>query len=277
MQRFYSKVWENFKEYIILVILLVVSLVTLSLNSKPEVKNIRSVAFSAFASVTSLISDLMNITQLRNENENLRKINSELMLKVNMMRRYAIENKELKGLLTLRDSTKYPLISSTIVSRSLSNTQNTITINAGTSQGVKPGMPVIDDIGMVGIVYSTSDNYSIVRTLHNIDLKLTVKDERSRANAIMKWNGSFLAMVNVPKTYDIEQGDSIITSEISSIVPVPLPIGVVRSITKMETGIFNDVTIIPFVNFDKIENVFVLGIVESKEKNGLELNFYKKN
>ncbi len=276
MIRVILKLWESTKEYLILILLLVISLITLSQNQNSEVKKVRSVAFGAFASITSVVSDFINITKVKSENERLREINAELMLKVNKLRQYAIENSELKALLAFKDSSKYPLIPATIVSKSLSKSQNTITINSGNLNNVKPGMPVVNDQGFIGIVYSTSDNYSLVRTLHNIDLKLTVKDERSRFDAIMKWNGENLVMVNVPKTYDVEKGDRIITSEISSIVPVPLPIGLVTGLSKVETGIFNEVTVKPFVDFNRMENVFVLGIVESKEKNNLELNFYNR-
>lgn len=276
MIRVILKLWESTKEYLILILLLIISLITLSQNHNSEVKKVRSVAFGAFASITSIVSDVINIAKVKSENERLREINAELMLKVNKLRQYGIENSELKGLLAYKDSSKYPLIPATIVSKSLSNSQNTITINSGNLNGVKPGMPVVNDQGLLGVVYSTSDNYSIVRTLHNIDLKLTVKDERSRFDAIMKWNGENLVMINVPKTFDVEKGDRIITSEISSIVPVPLPIGLVTGLSKLETGIFNEVTVKPFVDFNRMENVFVLGIVESKEKDNLELNFYNR-
>jgi len=66
------------------------------------------------------------------------------------------------------------------------------------------------------------------------------------------------------------------TSELSSIVSIPIPIGIVMELSKVETGIFNEVIIKPYVNFAKAENVFVVGIVESKEKNQLELNFFNR-
>ncbi len=276
MIRFFLRLWENFKEYIILVFLLLTSLFTLSLNKTPAVKNVRSIAFGSFAAVTSVVSDLTNITKIKSENERLRKINAELMLQVNKLREYGIQNSELKSLLALKDTTSYPLIPANVVSRSLTTSQSTITLNAGNKQGVKAGMPVINDQGMLGIVYDTSDDFSIVRTLKNIDLKITVKDERSRIDGIMKWNGDNLVIVDVPKTYDVQPGDRIITSELSSIVAVPLPVGIVTGLTRVSTGIFNEVKVQPFVDFSKVEHVFVLGMVESLEKNKLELNFYNR-
>jgi rod shape-determining protein MreC len=137
-------------------------------------------------------------------------------------------------------------------------------------------MPVINDQGLVGIVYSTSEDFAIIRTLKNFDLKLTVKDERSRIDGIMKWNGEELVVIDVPKTYDVEPGDRLVTSDLSSIVSLPIPVGIVAGISNIETGIFNQVTVRPFVDFAGIEYVFVVGVVHSKQKNNLELNFYNR-
>jgi rod shape-determining protein MreC len=272
MIRFFVSVWENFKEYIVLVILLIVSLILLSQNNSQGIQKVRSIAFGTFASVTTIFTDVFNISNLKNENENLRRTNAELMLRLSRLREYAIVNEDLKGLLALKDSSKFPLVPATIVSKSLTKSQGTITLNAGKNQSVKVGMPVITDKGLVGIVYSIADNYSIARTLTNVDLKVTVKSERTRENAVMKWNGEWLVMINVPKTFDLKKGDRIVTSEISSIIPFPLPVGLVYEIGNVEKGIFNEVKVHPFVNFQKIENVFILGIVKNKEIDDLQFN-----
>lgn len=276
MFRIFSKLWENFKEYIVLVILLIASLFTLSQNQNPSVRHVRAVAFGTFAAVTSVVSDVINISSYKKENNRLRKINAELMLQVNKLREYGIVNHELKHLLGIKDSVDYPLIPAVVVSKLSTKSQGSVTINVGEKDSVKPGMAVINDKGIVGVITSVSHDYAIARTLQNIDLKLTVKDERSRIDGIMKWNGDELVIVDVPKTYDIEPGDRIITSEISSIIPVPLPVGVVTGLSKVETGIFNEAKVKPFVDFSSVENVFVVRLVESRQKNNLELNFYKR-
>jgi rod shape-determining protein MreC len=276
MFRFFSNIWENFKEYFILVFLIIVGLFLLSFNQKPGVKTVRAVAFGTFASISSLISDVFSVAQIKSENTRLREMNAELMLQMNKLREFGIINEELKGLIKLKDSVKYPLIPAKIVSKSFSTSQNTITLLGGNSKGIKPGMPVVNDQGLIGIIYLTSDDFAIARTLRNRDLKITVKDERSRIDGIMKWNGDDLVMVDVPKTFDIKPGDRIITSELSSLISVPVPIGIVMELGKVDIGIFNQVRIKPFVNFYRAENVFVIDIVESKQKNQLELNFFNR-
>lgn len=276
MFRFLLYVWNRFKEYFILTLLVIISLTLLTQNNNQQVQKVRAVAFGSFAAVSSVFYDLFNITQLKNENKDLRQTNAELMLQLSMLREQGILNRELNGMLGYEDTTSLPLIPATIVSKSLSITQNTITINEGTKKGIKPGMPVISYRGMVGIIQTCSDNFSIARTLKNVDLKLTVKNEKNRLNGIMKWDGEKLVIVDVPKTYDFDIGDRIVTSEISSIIPVPIPVGIVAKIEEEQTGILNLIHVTPFEEVLTVEHVFILMLVENDEKNNLELNFYNR-
>jgi rod shape-determining protein MreC len=276
MFKLFSYVWNQFREYLVLVILVITSLSLLTQNNNPQVQKVRALAFGSFASVTSVFYDFFNITQLKKENLALRKLNAELMLQLSLLREQGILNSELKGMLAMKDSTSLPLIPASIVSKSLSVTQNSITINAGSKEGIKPGMPVISYRGLVGIVQSCSENFSIIRTIKNVDLKLTVKNEKNRLNGIVKWDGEKLMIVDVPQTFDFDVGDRIVTSEISSIVPVPIPVGIVSKIEEDKIGLMNLIHIKPFEEVLSVENVFILQIVENYEKNNLELNFYNR-
>lgn len=277
MPRFGWKFWEDFKEYIVLVLLLSLSLVLFSFNKNTSVKHVRSFAFISISYINSFVTDFTAFSHLRAENDNLRGKNTALMIEVNKLREYGIVNEELKKLIGFRDSVQYPLIASKIIAKSYSKSQTVFSIDAGEKQGVKAGMPVINDIGLLGIVSFASDYYSVVKTLKNRDVRLTVKNQRSRCDGLLKWNGDDLIIFDIPKTNDFELGDRIITSELSSIVPIPIPVGIVKEISKVETGIFKEIKLKTFVDFDRVSNVFVLGIVNSKIKNNFELNFYKNN
>ena len=276
MFKLLSYVWDNFKEYLVLILFVILSLTLLTQNNNPQVQKVRAVAFGSFATVSSVFYDLFNITQLKNENAILRLTNAELMIQISMLREQGILNRELKGMLGFKDTTSLSLFPATIVSKSLSVTQNTITINAGQKDGIKPGMPVLSYRGFVGIIQSCSESFSIARTLENVDLKFTVKNEKNRLNGIMKWDGEKLMIVDVPRTYDFDIGDRIITSEVSSIIPVPIPVGLVSKIEEDKTGLMHLIQVTPFEEVLSVENVFILLMVENEEKNNLELNFYNR-
>jgi rod shape-determining protein MreC len=275
MVKFLSNAWSNFKEYAVLVLLIILSLILLSQNQNQQVQKVRAIAFGSFSAVTSVVSNLFSNVQIKKENEELRRVNAELMLQVSRLREFGITNDQLRGLVGIKDTTGLPLIPAVIISKSLSLTQHTLTLNAGLNQDVRPGMPVINHQGLVGIIHISSKDFSIVRSINNVDLKLTVKNERSRIHGIMKWDGEEFTIVNIPKTFDFELGDRVITSEISSFIPVPLPVGVVQQIDDVETEVFKRVKVKPFVDVQSVENVFVLGIVKSVQKQELELNFYR--
>ena len=277
MLKIFANFWNKFKEYIVLVILIITSLFALSNNNNIAVKNVRTIAFSSFAIFSNLVSGITSSTSIKNKNDNLRKMNAKLMLQVNLLRKYGIENQELKRLLSLKDTTSFPLISASVVSKSLNTKSNTFTLNSGKKDGVKAGMPVINDMGFIGIVYNVSDNYSIIRTLRNVDLHITVKDERSRVNAILEWDGDDLILTNIPKTSDVKIGDRIVSSNISTIVPLSLPLGYITSINNSSTDIFNRVKIKSFADLILVENVFIIKIVKSVQVKKLELNFYNKD
>ncbi len=276
MLKLLSNVWNQFREYLVLVSLVIISLSLLTQNNNPQVQKVRAVAFGSFATVTSVFYDVFNITQLKNENQVLRKLNAEMMINLSMLREQGILNRELQGMLGMKDTASLPLFPATIVSKSLSITQNTITINAGNTNGIKPGMPVLSYRGLVGIIQTCSENFSIARTIKNVDLKLTVKNENKRLNGIMKWDGEKLVIVDVPRTFDFDVGDRIVTSEISSIIPVPIPVGIVSNIEEDKTGLLNLIHIKPFEEVLSVENVFILMMVGNTEKNNLELNFYNR-
>jgi rod shape-determining protein MreC len=137
-------------------------------------------------------------------------------------------------------------------------------------------MPVITDDGLVGKIVSTSKNYSIAQILLNRDLKITVKCQRSRVDGILNFDGfQTLAIMNVPKSADVNPGDIFITSEYSNHFPAGIPIG-----TVIETGnldnLFKKIIIKPAVNFESLEEVFILMFIPDTEKISLEKSFLLK-
>lgn len=267
--------WKGYKNYLVAFALLIISLLFISLDSSPELSNVRKIAFTAFASASSLVSDFTDIFVKESEFNELREVNARLMLQTNQLREFGIENEELKKLLEYKKQPQYPLIQTKIISKTLSKTQNNFTINSGSVDGVEAGMPLINHEGLIGIVSLTADNFAIVRTLRNQDFKLAVKNQRSKVDGVMIWDGMKLIIQNVPKTADMQVGDRIVTSDFSTIMPPSIPIGIVAGGAQSKTGIFDNITIIPFVDFTKTEYAFVLKIVQSVEKKNLELNLLK--
>jgi rod shape-determining protein MreC len=134
-------------------------------------------------------------------------------------------------------------------------------------------MPVITDDGLVGRVVGTSENYSLAQILYNKDLKITVKSQRSRVDGILNYDGAGNLMVsNVPKNADLTLGDIIITSEYSNTFPAGIPIGTVTESGNLD-NLFKKIIIRPLVDFDVLEEVFILKHSPNIEREELEKIF----
>lgn len=264
MKFFPAKFFRNFRQYILLSVLLTVSLIFMSQSDSPQLMNFRTFSFGLFSSATEILKNILNTTSLRNENLSLRQKNAELQIEVNKLRKAALENEEMKRLLGMRDTTTLKLKFSEVVYRVFSSTQGTLVINSGIMDGVERGMPVIAYGGFIGIVHSVDARYAVVRTLKDVNFKVVVKEQGSRYNGILRWNGSSLKVTNLPKTAELNVGDRIVTSEISSLIPVPLTVGTVSRIINPEKGLLSDIEITPSAHLNGIEYVFVLQMKSAK-------------
>ncbi len=272
MEILIRKLFNKSKEYLLLILLLIISLSIIPLNNNHHVKRIKTYAFVTFALFGNLVESTSSI--FRNEDEllELQNENAKLMLDVNSLREYALENTELKNLLSFKLSSNYELIPSTIISKNISITQGVYIINSGIEDSISKSMPVINGNGLLGIISEVSDDFALVRTLSNSALKVSATIRRSNVNGVIRWDGNNLIMQNIPTTADIKRGDRVVTSILSTIFPPSIPIGVVEKKESNISGLLSDITIKPYVDVYSVKNVFVVPIVKSTQIDSLELN-----
>jgi len=260
-----------------LFILLLVSLLILPFNNKGGVKKIQLYAFATVSFVSSIINSIGDNFISASELEYQKQINAQLMLELTQLKRKAIENIELKNKLSIFDSLKNNLISSRIVSKLISNSQGNYILDKGSNNGVKKGMPVITEKGLVGIISETTGNFSIVKTLFNNQFKLAVESERSHYQGILGWNGKRLGIKDVPSTVDFQLGDVLVTSDLSTIVPPKIPVAVVVSKDIAFSKVLINISAEPKENINSVSFVFVLKIIPEKEIDGIKLNLMRSD
>ncbi len=267
--------WYNYKNYFVLVFFIAVSVSLLTLNESPRVKNFRSFSFGIFSVSTSFLSSFFFTESRDAENRELREKNARLMIELNKLREYKRIAGDIAGLKKVADTSSHELILSKITYKVYMGTQLNLNIRNGRNEGIEPGMPAITHNGLVGIVKETSEDYSVIRTIKNSNLRLVIRNSGDGSQGILRWSGSDLLVTNLPKTAIVNIGDVFTTSSISSIIDLPLSIGRVKKILNPEEGIFNDILIQPSVDVDKIDYVFIVKHVPSKIKRDIELNFYR--
>jgi len=273
LKKNFGEIIFSLKEYLILTLLVIISLILLFSNDNSQIRFLRAFAIGAFGTVQSGLSAIPNIFEIEQENKYLRETNIKLSNEISYLKETKLENIRLSKLIGLKENSNLGVVSAKIVNKSLIQTRNTITIDIGSNDSVRLNMPVITDDGLVGKVVALSGNYSIVQILYNKDLKLTVKDQRSRVDGILNYDGTGnLLMTNVPKSADVKTGDMIITSEYSNNFPAGIPVGSVLEEGNLD-NLFKKIVIQPVVNFKTLEEVFVLKYLPDKERAELEKIF----
>jgi rod shape-determining protein MreC len=260
-----------FREYVLLAFLLTISIALIASSDRPQIRAIRSATVSVLGSAQSFVGMVPNYFNLRSENRILREQNLTLSEEVNRLREARLENIRLHRLLGMRDSTNARYIAAKVIGKSLQLLRNTITINAGERDGVRPLMPVVTERGLVGKVVATSAGYAVAQLLLHRDMRVSGKVQRSRADGIVAWEGgSTLMLRNIAKTLDVQPGDLVITSEYSSLYPPGIRIGTVALARQVPGSLFQVVELAPAVDFATIEEVFVLPVVPDSTRLALE-------
>lgn len=263
------------KDYLILTFLVIVSLFLIFSNDNAQIRFLRAVAVSVMGTVQSGMSVVPNVFEIQKENEFLREKNIQLANELSSLKETKLENIRLTRALGLKDKNLPGVIIARIVSKSLIQARNTITLNVGESDSVKVNMPVITDDGLVGRVVSVSRNYSVAQILYNRNLNISVKDQRSRVDGILNYDGAGnLVINNVPKSADVKPGDQIITSPYSNFFPAGIPVGTVIEEGNLD-NLFKKIIVNPSVSFTDLEEVFVLKHLPDKERLDLESSYFK--
>lgn len=266
----------NLKEYLIFSALILISLILIFQNDNVQIRFVRVIAVNVIGVVQNGFSFIPNIFELERENKALREANINLSKDLSNLRESKLENLRISSMLEFKQRTNYRVVSGKIIGKTLIQTRNNITIDVGEFDSVKIGMPVITDKGLVGKIVATSRNYSIAQILLNKDLKVSVKDQRSRVDGIISWDGEGkVLMKNVSKSADAIIGDVVITSEYSNSFPPGIPVGFITT-DGTKDNLFKNIEIECFVNFDTIEEVFVLKYLSDEERKDLEKKFSEK-
>jgi rod shape-determining protein MreC len=266
----------DLKEYIIFSFIVLICLIMIFQNENVQIRFMRGAAVSFVGAVQSTFSIIPNIFQLEKENKELREANNILSTELSQIKEEKLENIRLKQMLEFRQKTNFRTVTGKIIGKTLIQTRNNITLNIGEKDSVRVGMPVITDRGLVGRVVAASNNFCIVQILLNKDLRVSAKDQRSRVDGIIAWDGEEkLQLKNVSKSSDVMQGDAIITSEYSNHFPAGIPIGYAVTIGTVD-NLFKKIEVEPFVNFETLEEVFVLKYLSNEERQTLEKKFLEK-
>lgn len=133
-----------------------------------------------------------------------------------------------------------PVLPAQLVYNNINLRDNYLTINRGSNHGVKAKMGVVSGNGIVGIISSVSENYSVVMSVLNSKSSISCRLRGSNYFGYLHWQGGdvlYAQLDDVPRHADFEVGDSVETSGYSNVFPSGILVGTVEQINDSKDGL----------------------------------------
>ena len=156
---------------------------------------------------------------------------------------------------------QYSFVMAHVISNSIAQPNNYITIDRGHLDGVRPEMGVIDQNGVVGIVNVVGPHASRVISLLNPHMRLSCKLRGSGFYGSLVWDGKspqYAVLEELPKHLTWHKGDTIVTSGYSAVFPEGVIVGTIDRLARDMSDSFVSLRIRLTTNFSQLSNVRVI-------------------
>ena len=209
-------------------------------------------------------SKLLSFFSLGEANEALTKRNLELEQEVKSLSAQLFDKTKDSTYLKrgqFRLLEKYHLIQAKVVDNSIDRSDNFMTINVGSADGVKKDMGVACGDGIVGIVYLVGSHYSVVIPLLNSKSNISCAISGRDYFGYIKWNGgpsNIAYLDDVPRHARFKIGDRVVTSGYSAVFPAGLLVGKVKKVFNSQDGLSYSLQIELSTNFANLRDVCVI-------------------
>jgi rod shape-determining protein MreC len=213
-------------------------------------------------------NNLVQYLSLKEDNERLVAENLQLKNLLEAFKSLKSKNSHVE----ISQNQRYTYLPALVINNSVNKQYNYITIDKGANDGIERDMPVIANDGVVGLVEAVSENYSLVISLLNRNLKVSSKFKKNNYFGSFEWTGKSYrqAVLNeIPLHVDVQRGDTIVTSGFSTLFPGGVPIGVVEDFS-VNSGTFFTIQLQIAVDFKKLNNVYVVKDYKKEEQLKLE-------
>jgi rod shape-determining protein MreC len=184
----------------------------------------------------------------------------------------AEEAKQLAAILNYKRSPTFPAdfkktsVTASVISNPASAFDQSIVISAGSSSGIRVHDAVVTSRGLVGQVTKVLHDEARVTLITDKESNVTSKDHQTGAIGILthsQGSEDVLFLDRVQKSKKVNEGDLVITAgkqqgQLPSFYPKGIAIGVVTKVGQTDIDPFQDVQVLPRVDFSSLNVVLVL-------------------
>lgn len=273
-----AELFLRYKEYAAALILIIISLLMISGSSSSQLRSFRTISVGVVAGVQSALSWLPNPYALQTENHALRQLNKDLSMQMMQLRDAGLKVEKLRAMLDFKERSPMKLLAAEVVGKTTIQMRNFATLNVGAKDGVKEGMPVITERGLAGRVIGVNETYSVVQLLLNRDTRVAARTVNGRNDGMITWDGeSSLNLRYIPAAQPQKKGDTVVTSNFSSLYPEDIVIGTIEDIKEEQGTLFYQIKVASAVNFATLEEAFVVLYSPDQSRLDLERKILEQN
>jgi rod shape-determining protein MreC len=243
-------------------------------GSQTVLSPVQSVAANVFRPVSNFFSDVIHLGRTRGEIAKLEASNEKLQKALINRKNADAELSQLKSVLDLAGTARYKVVNARVISLgSTSSFTQTISIDAGTNDGVRQNMTVITGLGLVGVVKMSYPNSALVQLATDPAFNVGARVAGSQQIGILSGQGTGKGVLQLlDNRTNLKVGDVILARGSQHNRPfVPgVPIGEVTSVDNAAGEITQIADVKFFVNFTSLSVVaVVIGAPQSDPRDAL--------
>lgn len=207
------------------------------------------------------LGDLRN---LREENRQLQSLVDQLMIENVRLKEVEAQNEDLRRKLGFSEAhPQYILRAAEVRGRVIGSEPNNfmsiLIIDVGRRDGLRVGMPVVTERGLVGHVRTVGPNWAKVLLIVDPTSSVAALVQAARLPGVVSGRlGRDLEMNYIPQGETVAVGEVILTSGTGGNYPKGLVIGQIVEVIQNDTIAFQQAIVQPSVDFAQIETVLVL-------------------
>jgi rod shape-determining protein MreC len=215
---------------------------------------------SRFLGVQDFFTAPRDITSLRARNLELEAQVSQLQTQVIELQQRVSETEILAALVDFsRSNPESTYRAAAVIGRDPSPFLHYIIINRGSNDGIRRGMPVVTNQGLIGRVDAVIADAARVQLITDPASSVNVYLQNADTSAVLFGSVTGdLSLDLISPNAIVEPGDLILTSGLGGGYPSDLIIGQVVTMRTLEFELFQQATVQPAVDFSRLEIVLVI-------------------
>ena len=213
--------------------------------------------------IVAIRKGLKTLQEVEAENQELIVRNKTLLVENQRVSELEAENTRLRAALQYRERATFQLIPARVIARDASSWWNTVTIDRGSADGIKPDMPVVTESGLVGKTMHVSEHAANVLLISDETCRVASSIEGSREQVITSGERAssmsqpLLCMpLGLSKTANLQPGQKVYSSGVGGVYPAGIFIGAIKEFRVRELDGY--ATLVPAVDLTTLEDVFVV-------------------